>query len=145
MPRNKINVLLHFVWSTYDRLPLITEDIERQVYRYIEHVCRNNRCDVLAVGGMPDHIHLLVNMSSTVSFAHLVKEVKGGSSRLISATLKPGEWFAWRGYYAVFSVATRDKQRIVCYIENQKQHHAEGTLWTLAEKTEDDSRPDADA
>jgi REP element-mobilizing transposase RayT len=135
MPQNKLNALLHFVWATYDRLPLITEDIECPVYRYIEQVCREDKCEVLAVGGMPDHIHLFVSMSHIVSFADLMRHVKGGSSRLITQHLKPGEWFAWQGSYAVFRVAVRDKQKVFHYIENQKQHHAEGSLWPESEQT----------
>ena len=135
MYRNKLNGYLHFVWATHDRLPLVTEEIEREVHRYIEKVSQDDGCIVLAVGGMPDHIHLFVRMSNSVSFAQLMQHTKGGSSRLISKTLKPGEWFAWQGSYAVFSIALRDKDKLVRYIQNQKQHHADGTLWPTAEQT----------
>jgi len=135
MRRNKLNAFLHFVWATYDRLPLITEEIEREVHRYIEKVCRDDKCDVLAVGGMSDHVHLLVCMSNTVSIADLMHHVKGGSSRLVTSALKPGEWFAWQGSYGVFSVAIRDKQKVIGYIQNQQRHHRENTLWLEAEET----------
>lgn len=137
MPSNKLNAFLHFVWATYDRHPLVTADIEREVHRYIERVCQKDKCEVLAIGGMPDHVHLLVRMSCTVSFSELMQHVKGGSSRLVSKTLKPGEWFAWQGSYAVFSVAVRDRKKVIRYILNQKQHHAEGSLWPEAEETEE--------
>ena len=132
---NKICTFLHFVWATHDRLPLITEDIERDLHRYISQVSQDDGCDVLAVGGMPDHIHLFVRMTNTHSLAELMKHVKGGSSRLISTKLKPGEWFAWQGSYAVYSVEMRNRDRVIAYIQNQKQHHAEGTLWPNAEQT----------
>ena len=70
--RNKLRVPLHFVWATHTRLPLLTEDIERDVYRYIEKVCRDDKCDVLAIGGMPDHIHLLVLLANTMTMADLL-------------------------------------------------------------------------
>jgi len=101
---------------------------------------------VLAVGGMPDHIHLFVRMTNIHSFADLMKHVKGGSSRFISSTLKPGEWFAWQGGYAVYSVAMRDRYKLIRCIDNQKQHHRDGTLWLDAEKTceEEDTPPNPD-
>src|ERR1051326_7077497 len=107
--RNKIRGLVHFVWATHERLPLITAEIERDVYRYIEKVCQDDKCDVLAVGGIPDHIHLLVAMSNTVSLSALMQHIKGGSSRFISHKLKPGQWFAWQAHYAAFCLALGSK------------------------------------
>ena len=133
--RNKLRVPLHFVWSTRERHPLLTEDIERAVYRYIEAICHEMGCEVLAIGGMPNHVHLLVTYSNTVSFAEFMKRVKGGSSRFISEQLRPGEWFRWQENYAVFAVSWSHRKRVVAYIENQKQHHADGTLWEEAEET----------
>ena len=62
------NSYLHFVWATHSRLPWVTADIEHDVYSYIRTVCADDKCDLLAIGGMPDHIHLLVNYSNIVSF-----------------------------------------------------------------------------
>src|SRR5262249_10912731 len=103
--RNKLRVCIHFVWATKNRLPLLTEDIERDIYRYIEAICLDNRCSVLAVGGIPDHIHLLAALPSTITLGKIMKEVKGGTSRLVSERLKPGEWFAWQPNYAAFAVS----------------------------------------
>ena len=67
MLKNKLCVAVHFVWATWDRQPLITEDIERGLWRYIETVCTDDHCEVLAIGGMPDHVHLLALLSNTAS------------------------------------------------------------------------------
>jgi putative transposase len=75
----KNRVLLHFVWATYDRMPWLTPEIARSVYRTIETIARKDGCDVLAVGGMPDHVHLFVCMSTTVSISDLMKHVKGST------------------------------------------------------------------
>ncbi|HZP82753.1 MAG TPA: IS200/IS605 family transposase [Chthonomonadaceae bacterium] len=139
MGQNKLRAFLHFIWATHDRLPLITEEIERDLYRYISAVCRDDQCEVLAIGGMPDHVHLLVGLSNTISLADLMKHVKGGSSRFVTQKLKPGEWFAWQSSYAVFAVSPRDKKMVIGYIQNQKRHHAENTLWPEAETTEEDA------
>ncbi len=126
---------VHFVWATWDRLPLVTPDIERNVYRYLETVCREAGCKVFAINGMPDHVHVLVSLPATIGYALLVKNMKAGSSRLVSQELKPGEWFAWQGHYGAFSLRKKDLANVVDYIGNQKQHHAGGDLWPHAEET----------
>lgn len=135
MRRNKLSVFVHFVWATWDRLPLVTEEIKRDLYRYISTVCQDDKCEALAIGGMPDHVHLFVALSSTITLADLMRHVKGGSSRFVSERLKPGEWFEWQGNYGAFSVSPRDKNRVIRYILYQKQHHADGKLWPESEET----------
>ncbi len=137
--RSKTQVYVHFVWATHDRLPLVTTDLERRLYRYITEVCERYSCTVFSVGGMPDHVHLLVLMSPKTSVSALMKNVKGSSSRFVSAELTLGEWFDWQDHYGAFSVAPRERERIIAYIENQKRHHAEGTLFPNAEETEEES------
>jgi putative transposase len=92
-------------------------------------------CPVLAIGGLPDHVHLLVSFTNTLSYADFMKHVKGGSSRFVTQKLKPGEWFQWQENYAVFAVSPRDIRMVTAYILNQKQRHASGNLWPEAEET----------
>ena len=134
MLKNKLCVAVHFVWATWDRQPLITPDIERDLWRYIGAVCADDKCEVLAIGGMPDYVHLLVLLSNTITLADFVQHVKGGSSRFVSEKLTPGAWFQWQGSYGAFSVSRPQIAKVVDYIANQKQHHAEGTLWPDAEQ-----------
>ena len=108
--------------------------MEHRIYRYISDVCLDDKCDVLSIGGIEDHLHLLVNLAPTISMADLMKHVKGGSSRFVSEELCPGEWFQWQGHYGAFSVSARDKQRVISYIRNQKDHHNSGTIWPDAEE-----------
>ena len=138
MGQNLIEVSLHFVWANWDRLPLVEPDMERGLYRYIGKVCQNDGCDVLAIGGMPDHVHLLVRFGSTISLSDLMRHVKGGSSRFASETLHPGEWFRWQASYGVFCVEPKNRDKLIAYIANQKQHHAAGTLWPAVEKVSGD-------
>ncbi len=65
--------------------------------------------------------------------------LKGGSSRFVSSELTPGEWFDWQDHYGAFSVSPRERSKIIADIENQKCHHAEGTLFPNAEETEEES------
>jgi REP element-mobilizing transposase RayT len=136
-----ILVPVHFVWSTWGRLPLITEEGERRLWRYIEATCRDLHCDVLAVGGMPDHVHLLVNLAPTLSLADLMKRVKGSSARFMSVELREGEWFRWQAHYGAFGVAPSGVDAVVRYIANQKTHHQAGALRPELERcdAEDDN------
>ncbi len=135
MLKNKLSVAVHFVWATWDRQPLITDEIARRLYKYMEAVCHDDKCEVLAVGGMPDHAHLLVLLSNTVTLAELVRHVKGGSSRFVTEILKPGPYFAWQGSYGAFSVSRANIPKVIAYIQNQKEHHTNGTLYPNAEDT----------
>ena len=122
--RAELNV--HLVWSTWDRLPLITRDVEWLLYREISEAARRSGAEVRAIGGIEDHIHVLVRMPAHVSVSDLAKRLKGSSSHLVSA-LNPS-LFKWQGSYAAFSVSRWDVGRIERYVRLQKEHHGAGTL-----------------
>jgi REP element-mobilizing transposase RayT len=142
---NCIRVPIHFVWATHERLPLIEETVQRRLWRYIEATCREMRCEVLAVGGVSDHIHLLVNFPSTLSFAELMKRVKGGSSRFASQELHDGQWFQWQTHYGAFAVSFDEVDAVIAYIAHQKQHHADGAIRADWEQTYDEYDIEAEA
>ncbi len=123
MRRNKLALYLHLVWATWDRLPMVTPDIERRVYRNIESEAQKLGCKVLVLNGMPDHIHLVVSIPSTVTVADLVKQVKGVSSHFVNETLKPGTQFKWQGSYGAFTVSRWDLDKVIGYVKRQKEHH----------------------
>jgi REP element-mobilizing transposase RayT len=121
------------VWSTQGRYPLITPEIESRLYDYFVAIARSKRCDVLAVGGTENHVHLLITFPATVMLCDLMRELKAGSSRWLHATLKPDEWFDWQNNYAAIAVSPSHRKRIIAYIHNRKQHHADGTTIGLLE------------
>jgi putative transposase len=131
-------VHVHFVWATWDRLPLITSDIEKRVYGAIRAKCEELKCPVLAIGGIENHVHLLVKLHPTVAQSLLARDVKGASSHLVTHILRPGEFFKWQGSYASFAVEPERLPQVVAYIENQKEHHASGSEWDVLEKIEDE-------
>ena len=119
---------LHLVWATWDRLPLITENIEPRIYAAIAEKCRELKCAPLAIGGIFDHVHLLTRFHTTVTVANLAKEVKGSSSHLVTHEIMPGSFFKWQGAYGAFTIRKSEVSRVAAYIQNQKQHHAENQL-----------------
>jgi REP element-mobilizing transposase RayT len=135
MRRNKLALYIHLVWATWDRLPLITSDIERRLHRNIESEARKQGCDVLVINGVQDHIHLLVSLPATITIANLVKQVKGVSSHFVSETLRPATQFKWQANYGAFTVSRWDVDRIIGYIQRQKEHHAAETVLQEYEET----------
>lgn len=125
--RNLSRIYVHLVWGTWDRLPLITAELERTLYSTLLAECSRLGGEMIAIGGMPDHVHMLVRMPSTVSVAQLVKQLKGASSHLVTHEVQPGEFFKWQGGYAAFSVSRWDVPKIRGYIRRQKEHHGNAT------------------
>jgi putative transposase len=119
---------VHLVWATWNRLPLLTAELRGPVYRCILAECRELRVEPIAVGGVEDHVHLLVRVPTTVSVAQLVKKVKGVSSHLVTHQLLEGSAFKWQGGYGAFSVSRRNVTLVREYILNQEAHHSERTF-----------------
>jgi putative transposase len=142
MRRNKLALFLHLVWATWDRLPLITPDIERRLYRNIESEARKQGCTVLALNGTEDHVHLLVIFPTTITIADVLKHVKGVSSRFVNETLRPSAQFKWQGSYGAFTVSRWDVARIKEYIKRQKEHHRSGELVPEFEETFEEIKSD---
>jgi len=126
---------LHLVWATWDRLPLITEAIEPRLCAAIAQKCRELKCVPLAIGGIADHVHLLVRLHTTVAVSTLAKEVKSSSSHLVTHEITPGEFFKWQGAYGAFTLRKEDVPGVQSYIERQKEHHAAEDLWEEWEQT----------
>jgi REP element-mobilizing transposase RayT len=128
---------LHCVWATWNRQPLITQDIESQLYAAIARKCNELGCVPFAIGGVHDHIHLLVRFSTNVTIARMIGEVKGASSYTITHSVMPGSFFKWQGSYGAFTISKRSVPQVRDYILNQKVHHAAGTILTELERFTD--------
>lgn len=122
-------VYVHLVWATWNRLPLLIDEVERVAQRAIGAKCAELGAKVIALGGIEDHVHLLVHLPSTISVAQLVGQVKGASAHLITHQVLPsGKFFKWQGAYGSVSVSPRHLGAVARYIANQRQHHADGTV-----------------
>ncbi|HZQ08291.1 MAG TPA: IS200/IS605 family transposase [Anaerolineae bacterium] len=127
---------LHLVWTTWDRAPLVTPSVEKRLYGTILDKCRELKCLPIRIGGIEDHVHLLVRLHTTIAVATLVKEVKGSSSHLMTHEITPGEFFKWQGAYGAFTLRRDDVPVVKDYILNQKEHHGSGTVREEWEKSE---------
>lgn len=123
MPHSYVSNLMHCVFSIKERLPLITPELESRLWPYLGGIARENKMKAIAIGGTVDHIHALLSLPATMSFAKAVQLIKGGSSKWIHDTLREHRRFAWQEGYGAFSVSSSQAQKTIAYIRRQKEHH----------------------
>jgi REP element-mobilizing transposase RayT len=130
LPRTFARLCFHIVFSTKHRSAWITPELARELYPFIGAIVRDHGGTPIAVGGMPDHIHLLVHLRPHPSVAAIVKAIKGRSSRWINEAGRAPERFAWQEGYAAFSVSPSVQERVGAYVLHQEQHHRKTTFRT---------------
>jgi putative transposase len=112
--------VVHIVFSTKERRKIIPRDMKERVWSYIAGICKQEKIFVHAVGGMEDHIHLLLQIPPTMTLAEAVRTVKSNSSSWMKQEIKK---FAWQEGYGGFSVSKSQIPVVVRYIKNQERHH----------------------
>jgi putative transposase len=115
------NILLHIVFSTKHREPLITQAIEKDLHAYLAAVINGEGGQTLIVNGMPDHVHILARMPHAISVSEMLRRIKGNSSKWANA--KTHGHFAWQAGYGAFSVSRSQRQSVIDYIREQREHH----------------------
>ncbi|MFO0608124.1 MAG: IS200/IS605 family transposase [Polyangiales bacterium] len=138
MSRPYVCVRYHFVWSTWDRAPFLTPAVEAAAYDCIRAKCVELSAVPIALGGMDDHVHLLVGAPATLAPAALIGPVKGAAAHRVNLMPDLPFSFRWQGSYGVFSVSRWDEDRVAAYVCNQRQHHRDRTLDALLEATADE-------
>src|SRR5436305_3622248 len=124
MPQSLSKVILHTVFSTKGRSPLLQDQtIRDQLYAYLATVLQSTDCPAILIGGVADHIHILSLLSRTRTIAHMIEEVKTSTSRWIKTKGTSYRDFHWRNGYGVFSVSESKVPEVRRYIENQEEHH----------------------
>jgi putative transposase len=128
MKRSKVEVYLHFVWTTERRENWIPAEKEKDIHAVIAAEAIAQKALVLALNGMSDHIHLVVKMPPSVSISRFMQQVKGVSSTAIREAILPEATdFGWQDNYGVFSFHQRHLETVCNYVKNQKVHHANQT------------------
>ena len=124
----------HLVWTTWGREPLLIGEIQQDAYALILSQCRHLKATAHILGGVADHVHLLVSLPRTLCLSDFMEAVKGVSSRALSDTHGSPPWaFKWQGGYSDHSVSPSQVALITHYIEHQKEHHADKSLWASCE------------
>lgn len=125
----------HFVWTTKERRPYITSEVEPALYRWLYSEAKKLYCPFFYVGGIVDHVHVLTAVRPSIAPADFMKQLKGSSSRFISQEFhRP---FEWQDGYGVFSISERSIDSVKAYVENQKVHHRDDSLIQVLEETDE--------
>ena len=128
MSHSYVSNLMHCVFSTKERLPLITPELEPRLWPYLGGIARENKMKAIAIGGTTDHVHGSLSLPATMSFAKAVQLIKGGSSKWVHDSFRDHRRFAWQEGYGAFSVSSSQVNKTIAYINRQKEHHRRRTF-----------------
>jgi len=113
----------HIVFSTKHRKPWIVPEIEDRIWSYLGGISRENKIAPLQIGGVDDHVHLLLGVPPTIAISKVAQLMKGGSSAWIHDTFANLQRFAWQDGYGAFTVSKSSVPDVRTYILNQRDHH----------------------
>jgi len=114
---------IHYIFSTKNRAPIIVGDMRERLWAFMGGIARANRMKACCIGGITDHVHLLVSMPTTLSISKGIQLIKGGASAWVRETFPETRNFAWQEGYGAFSVSVSHLADTIAYIENQEEHH----------------------
>ena len=123
------------MWGTHKRHHWITPSIEITLIGLIQHKSQELRCPIHAINTMPDHVHIVVSIRPNVAVAKWVKDVKGFSSYQVNQLEITHDHFRWQTSYGVLTYGKKVIPKIIAYVENQKQHHANDDVYVYLERT----------
>lgn len=123
MPNTFSQLYIQIVFAVKNRNYLIDASWEENLYRYISGVVTNKDQKILAINGMPDHIHLLIRIRPSCCIADLVREIKKSSDLYVKEQQFTPHKFQWQDGYGAFSYNYSEVERVTNYIHNQKEHH----------------------
>ena len=118
------NLLYHIVFRPKNSAQVIVVDKEEMLYRYIWGFVENKKGVLYRIGGMPDHVHMLVQLPATIAVADFVRDLKTSTSVFLKDNKDSFPKFeGWAKSYCALSYSSREKDVVVNYIKTQKEHH----------------------
>lgn len=124
MPQSLSQILIHLVFSTKHRQPLITKEMESELHSYIAKILYDEcYSPAIIIGGDKDHLHILFRQSRLWTIAKIVELIKKRSSKWIKTKGAEFQTFRWQAGYGAFSVSRSSEEAVKDYIANQKEHH----------------------
>ncbi len=118
-----VSAYFHCVFATKQRRPFIEPEIRDRLWPFIGGIARKNRIKAIEIGGVADHVHLLLSLPPGMPVAKALQLVKGGSSKWIHESFAQLREFAWQEKYGAFSVSVSQLDTVRQYIRNQEDHH----------------------
>lgn len=123
MPQSLAKIYVHVVFATKFREPMIKQSRLKGLHGFIAAVCRENVVEAYRVGGIEDHVHLLIRLPQTMGIAKVVEIVKSRSSKWMKDGIEGVPGFRWQDGYGAFSVSESHVDSVIAYIDNQAEHH----------------------
>ena len=123
-----ISSYFHCIFSTKDRRPLIRPELRERLWPFLGGIARQNKMKAIEIGGVEDHIHILLSLPSTMAISKAMQLLKGGSSKWIHETFPEQRPFAWQEEYGAFSVSMSQLDKTIEYIKGQETHHRKMTF-----------------
>lgn len=123
MPNTYSQIYIQIVFAVKYRESVIHPDWEEQLYQYITGIIEKKGHKLIAINGMPDHIHIFIGMRPICSLSELVREIKKSSSAFINSKKLPTKTFYWQEGFGAFSYSHSAVRTVYNYVMNQKNHH----------------------
>ena len=117
---------VHGVFSTKERVP--TPEVRERLWPYLGGIAKQNGVHPKCIGGVADHVHLLLSMPTTMAIAKAIQLIKSGSSAWIHQTFRELRNFGWQQGYGAFSVSVSQLPEAISYIDHQVEHHRTRTF-----------------
>ena len=121
-------IYIQIVFAVKKRESLIHQSWEDELYKYISGIISNKEQKVIAINGMPDHIHILIGMKPSCCLSDLVREIKKSSNEFIKERKFSKYHFQWQEGFGAFSYSHSALDNVISYIQNQKAHHKKQTF-----------------
>lgn len=128
MANTYTQIHIQAVFAVQNRICIIQNSWKDELYKYITGIIQKNNHKLLAINGMPDHIHILFGFRPTQSLSDLMQDIKGDSSKWINAKNFVRGSFSWQEGYGGFSYSKSQLPSIISYIHNQEEHHKKKTF-----------------
>jgi REP element-mobilizing transposase RayT len=117
------NLLYHIVFSTKNRQSNIVAGIGSELHRYIGGIVKGEGAILLEIGGIADHVHLVLKLKPVHSLSEIMRKVKGNSSKWVNEQNRLHKKFSWQDGYGAFSVSESQVNNVLQYVRNQEKHH----------------------
>lgn len=128
MPGTFSQIYIQIIFAVKGRESLIHSSWEEQLYKYITGIVQNKEQKMLAINGMPDHIHFLIGMKPSCCLSDLIREIKKSSNDFIKDKKLCKYKFQWQEGYGAFSYSHSNLGNVIAYVMNQKEHHKKKTF-----------------
>lgn len=122
-------IYYQIVFGTKHRKPTIPETHCDELYKYIWGIIKNNKCHLYRINGVEDHIHIFSDLHPSIALSNYIKNIKVASSLWMKESGKFPEFTGWQDGYGAFTYSVREKETIINYVKNQKEHHKKETFY----------------